>query len=271
MRSSLMAVLLFASFVTPVSLAGQASVSAAAPATSDPQAVALVQHALAAVVGRAAVSDATLTGTVQRIAGSDDETGTATVTAMAAGNSKLSLSLQAGPNGEVRTASGGVAAGVWSGTDGVSHAMVEHNLMTDPTWFFPAFTLANIASSQAFVLSYIGPETHDGFSVVHVSVSQTFPSTFGQTGLLLQHLSQMDLYLDPSTLLPAVLAFNIHPDSNALLDIPTEIRFSSYQAVNGIQVPFHVQKYLNGGLILNLQFSNATLNTGLTAASFQLQ
>jgi len=268
MRSLLTAVLLSACLVIPASLAAQASPSAStAPAASDAQAVALVQRALAAVVGSGAVSDVTLTGTVQTIAGSDNETGTATATAMAAGNSKLSLSLQAGPNGEVRTASGGVTAGVWSGTDGVSHAMVEHNLMTDPTWFFPAFTLGNVASSQAFVLSYIGPETHDGLSVVHVSAAQTFPTA----SPLLQHLSQMDLYLDPGTLLPVVLAFNSHPDSNALLDIPTEIRFSSYQAVNGIQVPFHVQKYLNGGLILDLQFSNATLNAGLTAASFQLQ
>ena len=80
----------------------------------------------------------------------------------------------------------------------------------------------------------------------------------------------MDLYLDPSTS-PGSAAFNIHPDNNALLDISIEIRFSSYQSVNGVQVPFHVQKYLNGGLILDFQFSNAILNSGLTAASFQLQ
>jgi len=44
-----------------------------------------------------------------------------------------------------------------------------------------------------------------------------------------QRLSQTDLYLDSTTLLPAAMTFNIHPDDNALLDIPIEIHFSEYR------------------------------------------
>jgi hypothetical protein len=290
MRSSLTAVLLFACLVIPASVAAQASPSAsAAPVTSDPQAVALVQRALAAVVGSGAVSDATLTGTVQRIAGSDDESGTATLTAMSIGDSKLNLSFQSGPSSEIRNSAGtplpgtpsadippgssqtAQPVGAWSGSDSVLHPTAEHNLMTDPTWFFPSFTLANIASNQGYVVSYIGQETHDGVPALHVSASQPFPTAPSQLAPLLQHLTQMDLYLDPSTSLPIALTFNIHPDNNAALDISIEIRFLGYQSVNGVQVPFHVQKYLNGGLVLDFQFSNVVLNSGLTAASFELQ
>ncbi len=59
---------------------------------------------------------------------------------------------------------------------------------------------------------------------------------------LLQHLSQVEIYLDSGTLLPVALAFNIHPDNDAGLDIPLEMRFSDYRYVSGAQVAFHIQR-----------------------------
>jgi len=88
---------------------------------------------------------------------------------------------------------------------------------------------------------------------------------------LMQHLSQMDLYLDAVSGLPAAMTFNIHPDNNALLDIPTEIRLSDYRMVNGAQVPFHVEQYLNNSLVLDFRFDAVTINTGLSANDFQIQ
>jgi hypothetical protein len=84
------------------------------------------------------------------------------------------------------------------------------------------------------------------------------------------HLSQMDFFLDATTFLPVATTFNIHPDDDAGLDIPIEARFSDYRTVSGAQIPFHVQKFLNNGLILDLQFATAVLNTGLTASQFQV-
>jgi hypothetical protein len=84
-------------------------------------------------------------------------------------------------------------------------------------------------------------------------------------------MSQVDIFLDASTLLPAAIAFSLHPDDNALLDIPLEIRFSDYRPVSGAQVPFRIQKYLNNSLILDLQLQSTAFNTGLTAADFSVQ
>jgi outer membrane lipoprotein-sorting protein len=72
-------------------------------------------------------------------------------------------------------------------------------------------------------------------------------------------------------LLPAALDFSIHPDNNAVIDFATEVRFSEYRAVSGVAVPFHVQKYVNNGLVLDLQFANAAVNSGLPASAFQFQ
>ena len=102
----------------------------------------------------------------------------------------------------------------------------------------------------------------------HVSVSQQQPPASSFAPALLPHLTQVDLYLDSSTFLPAAMTFDIHPDGDALTDIPIVVRFSDYRLVNGTQVPFHVQRFLNNGLVLDFQFETAAVNTGLPPSTF---
>jgi hypothetical protein len=240
------------------------------PAAPADQATTLLQQAFAALNGGKSLSDVRLSGTVERIAGSDDETGTAVLKSIAGCASSVSLSLPSGPRNEIQNCSSMPPVGAWSGPDGVSHAIAFHNLLTGPAWFFPAFTIAQGLSASGYVATYVGAETHNGQAVQHVSLLQPslLPAAPGAPSS--SHLTQVDLFLDSTTLLPAAVDFNIHPDNNALLDIPVEIRFSNYTPVNGAQVPFHVQKYLNNTLILDFQATTVTFNSGLTASSFSL-
>jgi hypothetical protein len=239
-------------------------------ATTSAQGVVLLQQSLAALVGTTSIADVTLTGTARRIAGSDDETGTAVLTALAIGDARMDFSFPSGQRSEVRTTSNSVPAGIWTGPDGKSHPQSQHNLVTDSSWFFPAMTLGRLVSSQNSSVSLIGQETRNGVSVVHLTVSQQFPDMPNRIALLMQHLSQMEIFLDSSTQLPVALAFNQHPDNDAGLDMPGEVRFLDYRAVNGVQVPFHIQRYLNNSLILDVQLQAATLNSGLTASAFAI-
>lgn len=237
--------------------------------SSIPQALAVLQNAYQALAGKTAVNDVTLTGTVERIAGSDDETGTVTYKAVSGAN-RLGLSLSVGTRSEIRATGASGPAGNWTGPDGISHAMASHNVMTD-VGLFPALTLGTLVSSANVVLTYVGVESRNGASVVHVSASHQFPDLTGNAAAFMQHLAQVEIYFDPSTFLPVSYSFNAHPDNNALLDIPTEIRYSDYRYVGGVQIPFHVQKFVNNGLTLDLQFQNASLNTGITAAQISAQ
>jgi hypothetical protein len=286
--------------ILAVPLSAQQPTSTAPPPTSDPQAVALVQRSLAALTGGIAITDVTLTGSAHRIAGSDDETGTATFEATSAGDSRVDLSFASGNRIEIRNHSAmplpgslppGVPASVaqtpqpigeWVGSDGAPHATANHNIMTPAPWFFPALALEEIATSQNYVLSYIGSETHNGAAALHISAYEQFPvsaqsapagptSSGPPIAQVIQRLTRMDLYLDPTSLVPVALDFNQHPDNNALIDLPVEIRFSGYQAMNGLAVPTQIERYLNDVLILDLHFNNATFNSGLSATSFQLQ
>jgi hypothetical protein len=234
------------------------------------QALQLLRQSLAALQGSSSLSDVTLTGSAHRIAGSDDESGSAVFKALASGAGRSDLDLSSGQRSEVQNLTATEPAGAWSGPDRASHPIANHNLLTEPAWFFPAFAIARRLSSTGYVGTYVGHEIHNGQAVEHISVSQT-PSPHIASGLFpLQHLTQVEFFLDSTTLLPSAIAFTIHPDNNALLDILVEVRFSDYRPVNGGQVPFHVQKYLNNSLALDFQVASVTFNSGLSAASFSL-
>lgn len=240
-------------------------------APSGPQAAQLLRRALTAQAQTTASRDVTLSGTAHYIAGSDDETGTATLRATAAGASRLDLNLSSGQRSEINNSSTQPPTGKWSGADGASHDVPFHNLLTEPAWFYPAFLVLRGLSAPGYVATYVGRETLNDQIVEHLKISQAPPVQASASASTFTHLTQTDLFLDASTFLPAAMAFNIHPDNNELLDIPVEVRFSDYRSVNGIRIPFHVQKFLNNGLLLDLQFQNAAINSGLAANEFAIQ
>jgi hypothetical protein len=61
--------------------------------------------------------------------------------------------------------------------------------------------------------------------------------------------------------LPAVLAYTVHPDNGAQgVTIAIEVHYSDYRTVNGVQVPFLIQRYVNGSLQLEISVSSAQIN-----------
>jgi len=256
-------------FTLPNSQAGQQA--SASPSSSSSQAATLLARSAAALTGNTTLSDVTLTGTANRIAGSDNETGSAVFKALTSGAGRADLNLSSGPRSEVHNSSGISPTGSWSGPDSISHATPYHNLLTEPAWFFPAFAIARRLSTPGYVATYVGHETHNSHLVEHISVSKTPPAETGAGAPFVQRLTQVEFFLDSTSLLPVAISFNIHPDSNALVDIPVEIDFSDYRAVNGCQVPFHIEKYLNNSLSLDFQANSVNFNTGLAASTFNVQ
>jgi hypothetical protein len=238
--------------------------------SSNVQAIRLLQQALTALNSGTPTTDVTLSGTAEAINGSDDETGTATVKAVGLESSVI-LALPSGTRSETRSSLNGQTFGTWKGADGVSHKMSLHNLLTEPAWFFPLFAVNRGLLQTSYTAVYVGRETRGDATVEHLSISQVFPLLPTGQSNPLQPLSQIEIYLDSSTLLPTAVAFATHPDNNELLDIPIEISYSDYRLINGVQVPFHVQRFLNNGLVLDLQFQNVTFNSGLTPSQFITQ
>ena len=81
----------------------------------------------------------------------------------------------------------------------------------------------------------------------------------------------MDFYLDAQTLLPSVVMFNEHPDDNQLVNISVQVMLSDYRNVNGAQIPFHIQRYVNDSLALDIQLTSASVNSGISDNTFSVQ
>lgn len=237
--------------------------------TSDAQAVTLAQQAVVALTGGAAITDVTLSANVTSISGSDSETGTGMLKAKGTSESRIDLNLSSGTQSDVRNSS----AGSWqkNGAAPVNHA--AHNCLTDAAWFFPALSsLSAVANgTTTYRTLYIGQESLYGHSVQHITISQPTSSPDAAAVQAIAHLSSIEWYLDTATALPVAVRFTMHPEDNASVDLPIEVRFSNYQSSNGILVPFHVQKYLNNGLVLDLSINSVALNTGLPDSDFTLQ
>lgn len=235
-------------------------------ATRDPNAVALAGQSLRALAGLTPLADITLQASVTYTAGSDQEMGAATLVALGNKESLVTLNLASGTRQEIRNGN----AGVWTGPDGNPHAMAIHNCWVDAAWFFPALTLSALASDPTLMPVGAWQEVHNGEAVYHLSFLRIISGQTPDVVSLVQRLSAMDVYLDAATLLPVAFDFNTHADNNANLSLPVEIRFGQYQAVNGVQVPTRVQKYLQNSLVLDLTVTRAAVNSGVPAAAFTL-
>jgi hypothetical protein len=231
------------------------------------QAVTLATQAMAALTGTTQVNDITLTGSATRTAGSNIENGTVTLEALGGPYSRMDLTLSTGPRHEVRNLSSiSAPQGYWIGSDASTHPFASHNCVTDAAWFAPVLSVLSQLSNPNLIVSYVGQETKAGVAVQHLHFAIQNPSP-DPTGIL-QGLSAEEVYLNASTFLPVAITFNAHPDNDAATNLAVEIDFSSYQSVNGVLVPFQIQKLINNSIALNLTINSATINQGLTPADF---
>jgi hypothetical protein len=240
------------------------------PVQVDGRVRALLEQANAALAGTTIINDVALAGTARRTAGAEDEMGATTLKALVTGEARIDSTFPSGQYSEVRTNSKSGPVGHTIDPAGNVHEIPFHNLLTDSTWFFPALMLRKMSSSQPLVWQYIGTETRDDRLVEHVVATEQFTgSSLPDHALrLLEHSSRVEIYFDSSTFLPYAVTFNAHPDNDVRRDIPTEIRFSDYRVVNGVKVPFKILKFLNNGVVLDVQLETVVLNTGLSATAF---
>lgn len=238
------------------------------PITTSVQATALASTAIAALNGTTQVSDVTLTGTGTRTVGSDVESGNFTLKALGNSQSRLDFVESAGTISEVFNLSSSIPQGFWIGTDGTAHPAANHNCLAGQVWFFPSLSVLAQASSPNFVAIYVGLETKNGISVQHIQIIPTSSVLIAASSQLFAQIATTDIYLNSTSYLPVAIAFSTHPDDNLNLNIPVEIDYSAYQNVQGVAIPFHVQKFLNGNLLLDFTIQSAQVNTGLTGAAF---
>lgn len=237
--------------------------------TNDPQAALLINEAELALMGSTVFSDIQLNTSSAWSAGATQASGTTVLKSKGTGEARLDISAGQFARSEIRNDSSG-PNGQWLDAAGVRHPSAVHNCWQPAGWFSP-HALVQLLSATDSVVSYLGSEMRGSITVDHLRAYRNYNSNSVKINSDIQLLSTFDVYLDSSTHLPIAVTFNTHPDNDYGRNVPVEVRFADYRSVNGVEVPFHIQRLLQGVLNLDLTVTSATVNSGLSDSDFALQ
>ena len=229
--------------------------------TQSTDATATLAQISNAFSGNKPVSHVQLSGSATWYSGGNQDTGTATLTASASGGAQMQLSMtQKGAWTETQSDIGfGMDCG-WAGSDGVLHSGDALNCLKPVVWFLPSLSLQSSQIPSGIGAADLGMGTVGPGSYHHLQLQAVLSDMPNRLLTDSVQASTVDIGLDPHTLLASVLRYQVHPDSGAQVQIPIEIRYSNYQTVNGVVVPFTIQRYLNGSLQLQITINSASIN-----------
>lgn len=207
------------------------------------------------------VNNVQLTGSANWYAGSLEDSGTVTLTATPTGAATMQLSLaKKGLWTESQSDFGLGMTCQWVGNDSTVHQGDAMNCLRPVLWFLPSITLQPTSMPSSIGVADLGTGTVGSGTYRHLQ-SQAVITTM-PTAVLSRSVeaSTTDIGIDPNSLLPTVLSYQVHPDNGAQVNIPVEVHFSDYQRVNGAEIPFLIQRYVNGSLQLEIHVNSAQVS-----------
>lgn len=209
-----------------------------------------------------AVQEVHLSGNATWYAGSLEDSGTVHLNASADGASQMKLFLASmGERTETQSGAGLSARCHWSSGDGIAHEVHSGSCMRPALWFLPALSLqsSQLSPTLATVDLGLGPVGSGTEDYRHLRTQLIDDDSSGTNTSDLAQQSTTDLGLDPATMLPVVLAYSVHPDNGAQTVLAIEIRYSDYRVVDGANIPFLIQRYVNGTLQLAIVVTSAQI------------
>ena len=213
--------------------------------------------------GSHSVHEIQLSGSADWYAGSLVYSGSASMTVSADGSSHVQLSLAAaGQRTETQTGTGSNAICQWSKGDGIAHVADQSSCRRSVSWFLPALSLQSSQLSKSLNVVDLGNGTIGPGSATYRHLQSQYSSSDVPANVSkpLTQRSTTDIGLDPTTLLPAVLMYTVHSDNRSSALIGLEIRYSDYRSIDGVKIPFLIQRYVNHSLQLEVRVSSAQVN-----------
>lgn len=253
--SSFLGIAVFTSLL-PVAFA-QGTVSQAASVEN------VLARASAAFSGVQVVQRIQISGDATWHAGSLEDSGTVTLTASTDGSSQMQLMLAtSGQRTETWIASKSRANCQWAASDGVAHKADMGNCSRPTLWFLPSFSLQPSLLPKNVAMVDLGAGTVGSSASIYRHLqSQLVPNNLPSAlATQMAQRSTTDIGLDAGTLLPAILSYSLHPDSGAHVAIAVEVHYSDYRALNGVHIPFLIQRFVNGSPQLEIHVSSAEIN-----------
>ena len=207
------------------------------------------------------VSRIQLSGNAKWYAGGAEDSGSATLSVAASGAAQMQLSLaEKGLWTESQDPFGTGMTCQWAAADGIAHMGDAMNCLKPTVWFLPSISLQPGSIPAGAGVSDLGAGTVGSGSYRHLqsqAVLSDMPSQLLSSSV---EASTTDIGFDTSTLLPTVLRYRVHPDNGASVNIQIEIRYSDYRKIDGVEIPFLIQRYINGSLQLAIEVTSAQIS-----------
>lgn len=137
----------------------------------------------------------------------------------------------------------------WAGADGISHSISADNCRRPFVWFLPAYSIQLLSKFPNASVTNLQAGTVASASGRDIHVSWNLPGEKSAP-----QWRAIDLLLDPSTSLPIAMRYRLVADKHT--DLQTiEVRYSEYHVVNGFQVAYAIQRYVNGSLQFDIHLT----------------
>ncbi len=259
---------LILTFVVCAPLAGQQTPPTSPPqAQRDPQAIAVVTHALTAAGGAsaiAAVQDFTATGNITYYWADEEVGGTVKVKHRGITKFRLDASLAGGTRAVVaRDGTGFVRK-----TDGGEMILGRPLAVNLGSTTFPIMRLSAALQDASTSLTYLGPVTHNGQQVYEVKARMTYSPSDDSSGRL-GELTEKEFFIDVNSLQVICVRDMAYLRDNFSVGIQHEVQFADFRQINGLAVPFSVTETINGQRTMAIQLNAITFNTNLTDSDFE--
>ncbi|HEY2468935.1 MAG TPA: hypothetical protein VGI45_14005 [Terracidiphilus sp.] len=181
------------------------------------------------------------------------------------GTDRLRSELTIADGVRVTVISGG--AGAIRQPDGRTRQLASENVTGYRNQYLPALSLLSEFGLPTTSVENLGPTNVDGSIADVVALGLWSASPAGSAAQTAQTTRTL-FYIDRTTRLVLRMQLLHYSENVGGTAKKMEIRFSDYRPVQGIQVPFHQQTYVDGALLINLQLSAVDLNAATTDGDF---
>ncbi len=223
-------------------------ITAPSPLSAQSNAGAALTQLSQAMFGSLPVQKIVLSGQVAWTVGTSQDSGQVTLTADVTGNVITDYVLaKSGEHKDVVEA-GPLSACTLSLPSKAAKAANGLSCWRPTAWFYPAISLQPASLLSGVGVLDLGDGKVGSGTCRHLQSQLVLAGLYAPLIARLMTDSTTDIGLDSSSFLPTVLRYSVHPDDGSPPLIPIEIHFSNYQRTNGIQVPFLIEKYVNGAL-----------------------
>lgn len=238
-------------FAPSISRAGVPSSSSAAT---------LIRNVASTFSSGRSIGSVQLSGTISRYSGDSSDSGPITLTATADGAASLSYQLSDGTRTESQTAAKASRSCQWSGPDGVMHDSTNSHCWSALVWYLPQISLQPNLQPSSFVMTDPVLQSTATGSIYafqsQLDLSSVMKNRRGASHIQVQ--STTLIAVDATTFLPSVLQYTIQSDDGPRM-IAVEVRYSNYRNVGGLILAGHIERYLNGGLELAIDITQASI------------